>query len=107
MKHKTGLTLVLTITCLLLSTFSSFAGEWHKTEEDQWQYIQEDGTKVTGWLEIDEHRYYLDSKGNRKSDYWLKDGGEWYYLNENGEMAANTWVDNYYVDETGRLDKIR
>lgn len=107
MKHKTGLTLVLTITCLLLSAFPVMAGEWVETEEDQWQYIQDDGTKATGWLELDGERYYLDSKGNRKSDYWLKDDGAWYYLDEDGVMAADTWVDNYYVDETGRFEKKR
>lgn len=107
MKHKTGFTLVLTITCLLLSTFSSMAGEWVQTEEDQWQYIQDDGTKATGWLELDGDRYYLDSKGNRKSDYWLKKDGCWYYLDEDGVMASDTWIDNYYVDKTGKLEKIR
>ncbi len=107
MKHKTGLALVLTITCLLLNVIPAMAGEWHQTEEEQWQYIQDDGTKVTGWLELDGDRYYLDSKGNRKSDYWLKDNGDWYYLNEDGVMAVDTWVDNYYVDKAGKLDKIR
>lgn len=107
MKHKTGLTLVLTITCLLLSAFPAFAGEWKHTEDDQWQYIQDDGTLTTGWLELDGDRYYFDKNGNRKSDYWLKDDGAWYYLDEDGVMAANTWVDNYYVDETGRFEKKR
>lgn len=107
MKRKTGLTLVLTITCLLLSAFPAMAGEWHKTAEDQWQYIQDDGSLATGWLEIDDQRYYLDENGNRKSDYWLKDDGAWYYLDEDGVMAADTWVDNYYVDETGRFEKKR
>lgn len=107
MKYKTGLTLVLTITCLLLSAFPAFAGTWRHTEDDQWQYIQDDGTLATGWLELDGDRYYLDNNGNRKSDYWLKDDGAWYYLDEDGVMAANTWVDNYYVDETGRFEKKR
>ena len=107
MRQRAGLTLVLTITCLLLSAFPALAGEWHKTEEDQWQYIQDDGTKATGWLELDGKRFYLDEDGNRKSDYWLKDDGFWYYLDEDGVMAANTWVDNYYVDKTGRFEKKR
>ncbi len=107
MKRKAGLTLVLTITCLLLSAFPAMAGEWLHTEEDQWQYIQDDGTKATGWLELDGDRYYLDSKGNRKSDYWLKDDGVWDFLVEEGVMAADTWIDNYNVDKTGKLEKIR
>lgn len=79
------------------------AGEWRKTKEDQWQYIQDDGSKATGWLELDGKHYYLDEKGNRKSDYWLKDDGAWYYLDEDGVMATDCWVDNYYVDSEGRI----
>lgn len=107
MKHKTHLTLVLTLTFLLLSAFPAMADEWQETEDGQWQYILDDGTKATGWLEVDGSRYYLDARGNRKCDYWLKDDGAWYYLDEDGVMATDTWVDNYYVDETGRFEKKR
>lgn len=109
MKKKAGITLVLTFTCLLLSVFPAMAGEWVQTEDEQWQYIQDDGSKATGWLELDGKRYYLDSNGCRKSSYWHKDkdDGYWYYLDEDGVMAQNTWVDNYYVDETGRFEKKR
>lgn len=100
---------VLTTLCFLLYAFPVMAGEWVEAEEDQWQYIQEDGTLATGWIEVDDERYYLDANGNRKCDYWLRDkeNGYWYYLDEDGAMAANTWVDNYYVDETGRFEKKR
>ena len=107
MKGKAGFTLVFTITCLLLGAFPAMAGEWRQTEEEQWQYIQDDGRKATGWLDLDGKRYYLDENGNRKSDYWYKEDGYWYYLDEDGLMAQNTWVDNYYVDETGRFEKKR
>jgi|GEM_PF-1081086 len=107
MKQKAGLTLALTLTCLILNAFPALAGEWQKTGNEQWQYIQDDGTKATGWLELDGKNYYLDKNGNRKSDYWLKDDGAWYYLDENGEMVTNAWVDNYYVDEYGRYEKKR
>ncbi len=107
MRRRTGITLVLTLTCLLLSAFPAMAGEWQQTENEQWQYIQDDGTKATGWLELDEKTYYLDENGNRKSDYWYKEDGYWYYLDEDGVMAQNTWIDNYYVDETGRFEKKR
>ncbi len=60
MKGKAGFTLVFTITCLLLGAFPAMAGEWRQTEEEQWQYIQDDGTKATGWLDLDGKRYYLD-----------------------------------------------
>lgn len=100
-------TFVLSITCLLLGAFPAMAGEWKETQDEQWQYIQDDGSLTIGWLELDGERYYFDSKGIRKSDYWLKDDGAWYYFEEDGTMAKNTWVDNYYVDETGRFEKKR
>lgn len=107
MKHKKGLTLVLSLVCLLLGAFPALAGEWQQTEDGQWQYIQDDGSKATGWLELDGKHYYLDEKGNRKSDYWLKTDGAWYYLDENGVMVTDAWVDNYYVDADGKYEKKR
>ena len=108
MKHKISMTLIFTITSLLLGVFPSLAGEWQKTEEDQWQYIQDDGKPAaSGWLELDGKRYYLDDNGCRKSEYWQKDDGAWYYLNEDGVLATDCWVDNYYVGEDGKLEKKR
>ena len=59
MKKKAGLTLILTILCFLMSAFPAMAGEWHKTAEDQYQYIKDDGTKATGLLELKDGTYYL------------------------------------------------
>ena len=107
LKRKAGLTSVLTITCLLLGASPAIAGEWRKTDNEQWQYIQDDGSKATGWLELDDERYYLDEKGNLVSNRWLKNDGDWYYLDKDGVMAKDTWVDNYHVDKTGKMDKKR
>ena len=79
MKKKAGLTLILTILCFLMSAFPAMAGEWHKTAEDQYQYIKDDGTKATGLLELKDGTYYLDDKGNRKTSYWLRYKGDWYF----------------------------
>ena len=68
MKKKAGLTLILTILCFLMSAFPAMAGEWHKTAEDQYQYIKDDGTKATGLLELKDGTYYLDDKGNGKKE---------------------------------------
>lgn len=107
MRYRKSLTLFLTISCLLLSTFPSFAGEWQKTEEDQWQYIPEDDETAVGWLELDGKTYYLDENSCRKCEYWLKDDGAWYYLDEDGVLVTDAWVDNYYVGEDGRMEKKR
>ncbi|MDD3252694.1 MAG: hypothetical protein PHV18_09055 [Lachnospiraceae bacterium] len=109
MRQKKRIAFVLTIACILLCSFPAMAGEWKQNGEEQWQYIQDDGTKATGWLELDGDRYYLDADGIRQSNRWIKDKsrGAWYYLDEDGVMATDTWVDNYYVDENGRYEKKR
>ncbi len=85
MKKKAGLTLILTILCFLMSAFPAMAGEWHKTAEDQYQYIKDDGTKATGLLELKDGTYYLDDKGNRKTSYWLRYKGDWYFFGKTGK----------------------
>lgn len=107
MKRKAGLTLLLTLTCLMLSAFPALAGEWRETDQGQWQYIQDDGSKATGWVESDDNYYWLDDKGNRKSNYWVRDDGEWYYVDEDGILVTDSWVDNYYVDKEGKMTKKR
>lgn len=107
MKKKTGLTVILAILCFLMSAFPAMAGEWHKTTEDQYQYIKDDGTKATGLLKLEDGTYYLDDKGNRKTSYWLRYKGDWYFFGEDGQMATDTWVDNYHVGEDGQMDKMR
>jgi glucan-binding YG repeat protein len=106
MKRATGFTLIFIISCLL-SVFPAFAGDWKQTDEDEWQYILDDGSKATGWLELDGHYFYLDSDGNRNEDRWIKDKGSWYYLAEDGILATDQWVDNYYVDTQGKMMKKR
>ncbi len=107
MRRKTGIALMIILSSLFMQATPVFAGEWIQDEDDQWQYIQDDGTEATGWLEIDDETYYLDENGNRKEDYWLKDDGNWYYLDSDGVMATSQWVDNYYVNEDGELEKKR
>ncbi len=109
MKWKAFVTLVLAFSCLAFSTFSSFADEWVQNEKEQWQYILDDGSVTTGWFTLEEDVYYFDDNGILKQNYWLKnkEDGNWYYFDEDGLMVTSTWVDNYYVDETGKLEKKR
>lgn len=107
MKHKTGIFLMLFISCLLLNVCPAFAGEWQQTEDKKWQYIEDDGSAAIGWFELENKTYFFDDNGIRKDDYWLKDKGNWYYFDENGIMAVDTWVDNYYVDKSGKKVKQR
>lgn len=107
MKRKAFLTLLMAISCLFLTAFPSFAGEWVEREEEQWQYIDDDGIILTGWLKLGEERFYLDDEGYRISGRWAKISRYWYYFDEDGVLATSMWVDNYHVDADGKKDKAR
>jgi glucan-binding YG repeat protein len=55
-----------------------------KKEGENWTYIQEDGTKVTGWLR--------------------DKNGEWYKFNKDGVMQKNTIIDGYSLGSDGAWD---
>ncbi len=75
-----------------------------------WYYFDEAGKMLTGWITVEDRRYYLNpvsdgTKGKMMTGWQLIDG-KWYYFgakpDENyGAMAVSTWVDGHYVDGTG------
>lgn len=107
MKQRALLTFILSIICLFAVTFPAFADEWVAADDEQWQYITDDGTMHIGWLDLGDDRYYLDEEGCRVSGRWTKISRYWYYFDEEGILARDTWVDNYHVDDAGRKDKAR
>ena len=56
-----------------------------------------------GWVEVDGELRYQDSEGYYLTDTWKKRNNEWYYLNEDGFLTRSSEVDEYYVDESGKL----
>lgn len=52
-----------------------------------WQLVNDDGTLVTGWAQINGYWYYMDSTGTMYQEKWLNDNGTWYFLDDNGRMA--------------------
>lgn len=56
----------------------------------------------TGWINENDNWVYLDSDGSKVTSSWKKSGDNWYYLNSDGEVEKNGWVDDtYYVNEDG------
>lgn len=74
------------ITALISSTMAmtSFAGEWKWVDrgvETGWQYLNDDGSKASGWI---------------------LDDGKYYYIGDKGYMLMNTTTpDGYKVDKDG------
>jgi hypothetical protein len=95
----------------------------------KWYYLNEDGSKFTGWKEIGGNWYYFNPKRNGEmAIYWKEINGSWYffkpssgkmltgwvkykawnekeykyyYLYNNGVMATNTTIDGHYVNSSG------
>lgn len=67
-----------------------------------WYYLNSNGAMQTGWQKIGRDWYYLNASGDMRTG-WLQSGNVWYYLKSNGAMATNEWVDGgvYYVDANG------
>lgn len=83
-----------------------YAGTWTEHDDKTWTYVDDNGESVTGWIEDGEKTYYLDENGVLKTG-WFKLKGSWYYFDENGVLAKNTWIDNYYVNDEGKMKEVR
>ncbi len=76
---------------------------WIQNEDGSWNYLNDQGTKVTGWLQSPASGlwYYMDAEGKMMSNGWIKDGANWFYLGQSGAMATGwqmvdgTW---YYLN---------
>lgn len=97
--------------------------------DGKWYYFdpQNSGYMVTGWLELDTGRYYLDETGARNTGWvrledgvyyispsngsvvtgWMEDETGRYYLQEGTGRAATGWLDldagRYWFDDDGRM----
>ena len=73
------------------------------TEAEQTFYINPDGSRHTGWLELNGTRYYLDKDGVLQTG-WLELDGETYYLKKDGSISRGKVSLNnrtYYFTSTG------
>ena len=78
---------------------------WVKGNDNTWTYVNSDGTKATGWLNLGGTWYYLDTNGIMKTG-WQSIGGTWYYLEGSGAMktgwaqVGGSW---YYMQPSGAM----
>ena len=76
-----------------------------------WNYINADGTKATGWLNLNGTWYYLDPATGVMQTGWVNVNGTWYYLNpvSNGSKGAmqTGWIKDgatwYYCNGSGAM----
>ena len=98
---------------------------WDQNSDGTWVYYKNDGTKATGWLDLNGQWYYLNSNGTMATGWvqvggqwyylnpisdgtkgamktgWINDRGTWYYLYPNGAMAHDTTINGYRLGSNG------
>lgn len=71
-----------------------------------WYYLGSDGVRKTGWQNVNGNWYHMDEQGKMQTG-WFKDwNGTWYYLNPDsngskGAMLHDTYVGGYRLGSDG------
>lgn len=68
-------------------------------------YVNEEGQRAYGWVDVKGKRYYLDPKTGIRATTWTQISGKWYYFNKSGVMARSKWINKYYVKANGVMAK--
>lgn len=96
---------MIILLCLFITKQSTFAA-WIE-EEDGKKYEKEDGKAATGFLEIDEKRYYFDEEGYLQTGkFYVKEEEAYYYANKKGVIQTgiiDTKNGFYITDDAGRI----
>ena len=76
-------------------------GWLYSHEDGEWYYLNEDGTRKTGWLNTGGVWYWLDSNGVLYDDGWRMVDGHKYYFHSNGQLAAGQYIGTSYYGSDG------
>lgn len=60
---------------------------------------------TAGWVQEDSSWFFYDADGYKETSTWKKKGSDWFYLDENGDVTVSQRIDEYYVNEEGRMVK--
>ncbi len=111
--NKLNKYILLTFLMSIIVSNLSFADTTKKTEytwkktENTWICYTEENEFAKGFIEYENETYYIGKKGVMKTG-WLKISTSWYYFNEeSGALEKDTWIDNYYVDDDGKMTVIK
>lgn len=66
---------------------------WQKVDDGDsspsWYYLNDDGSKVTGWKQIGGYWYYFRLKTGSMVNHWKNIDGKWYYFNNNAVKCGS------------------
>ncbi|WP_373797088.1 G5 domain-containing protein, partial [Jeotgalibaca porci] len=87
----------------VIEDIATYVDGW-KVEDNKWVYYK-GSEKLSGWQQITNHWYYMNSSGYMQTG-WTKVGNTWYYMSSSGAMQTgwtkdgNTW---YYLSGSGAM----
>ena len=100
---------------LLLAAAALYGLRWYDENVDRSGWVVENGVysyndfygdPVTGWLDIDQKRYYFSPLDATMATYWQEIDGNRYYFSGDGTLDTGLWsIDGstYYFAENGVL----
>lgn len=56
-----------------------------------------------GWVTEGDAKVYYDEDGYLTTDAWRKRGEDWFYLGEDGQIVKSAKIEEYYVDDEGKM----
>lgn len=71
-----------------------------------WYYLNPneggpEGAMCTGWITVNDKRYYLNSSGAMVEGWYKVGDGYYYFYPGDGSMAVNTKIDGFQLDANG------
>lgn len=103
----------LAVTVLTIATIIPMGAKANAATVDGWNnegsgwYYYENGSKKSGWFNVNGKWYAADDNGTMKTG-WYYTNGEWYFLGDDGSMKTG-WISDggkwYYLQNNGSMKK--
>ncbi|MBQ7535138.1 MAG: hypothetical protein IJT43_05895 [Stomatobaculum sp.] len=80
--------------------------QWQSLGGGSWAAVNADGTRLTGWYQMDGKWYYSGEDGVMWANKWIASAteqGVWFYVGSDGAMVvSNVTPDGYQTDAEGK-----
>ena len=83
-----------------------YTNTWFTDTDTNKQYYANEKGRVLmdSWININNDWFYLQKDGT-PATFWNYMYGDWYYFYSNGQMAYKTFIDGHYINENGHISR--